>query len=245
MCRLRPTRRRQRPWIPCSVDSPPDPRNAASLVYVYTILYDRLARFYSRDITNTSPPWPITYNLYLSTDGATVENGPAHAPYPSCHGKEAKPRSVTMDLRTNDPVGPSAHTCTLLTCLLRRRPSDRRRQTQGLHPPEDCSESRLDHKHPVGSSAQTCTLAAPAVSSRLDPNPSAEPERRTRTLNGIRRFCRHPLNPRPGSSSRWTFVVATIGLCAAERTFGSEATEVEHASHHEAYERDRGADMQA
>ena len=105
-----------------TVDSPPDPRNAESLVYVYTILYDRLARFYSRDITNTSPPWPITYNLYLSTDGATVENGPAHAPYPPCHGKEAKPRSVTMDLLTTDPVRPSAHTCTLLTCLLRRRP---------------------------------------------------------------------------------------------------------------------------
>ena len=173
MCRLRPTRRRQRPWIPWTPLRIPGTLNLSCT----RILYDRLARFYSRDITNTSPPWPITYNLYLSTDGATVgKTDPPMPPNPPCHGKEAKPRSVTMDLLTTEPVRPSAHTCTLLTCLLRRRPSDRRRQTQGLHPPEDCSESRLDHKHPVGPSAQTCTLAAPAVSSRPDPNPSAEPE---------------------------------------------------------------------
>ena len=46
-------------------------------------------------------------------------------------------------------------------------------------PPEHCSSHHdLLTNDPAGPSAQTCrcTLAAPAVSSRPDPNPSAEPE---------------------------------------------------------------------
>ncbi len=144
MRRLRPTRRpRQRPWIPWTPLRIPGTLNLSCT----RILYDRLARFYSRDITNTSPPWPITYNLYLSTDGATVENGPAHAPYPPCHGKEAKPRSVTMDLltchdRPRQTVGAYMHTSHL---PLAAPPADRRRQTQGLHPTYTLQRTALSH----------------------------------------------------------------------------------------------------
>ena len=163
-----------------TVDSPPDPRNAESLVYVYTILYDRLARFYSRDITNTSPPWPITYNLYLSTDGATVENGPAHAPCPPCHGKDR--RNPALSLWTYS----------------RPTPSDRRR-IHAHFSLASCGAARRT----VGDKHKAYTLQRTALSHDLITNIPSD-RRRKRAYLRRRRFHHDPTRTRaPNPNPKW------------------------------------------